>query len=650
MNLIFATCSKNPEYLKQLDMFMDSLNQKGQLNPAETHILIITDSVLKPLIEAKHPNLKFWVIDCPDVDAAYCLRTHIMHWGEISNYDKILYLDLDILFANPLQPIFELELADECIYALEEGEMDIHHAADLLDYSKYDRHKSAFTSGILLFKNNPHMVAMWDRITEHIRAYKSERKHLPGCPDQPFIVANFYMHSNFNNQILKEYAINISYNNNDRTINDDQLKDAVGKNLIIVHHPCWGQVKIKSMNQTWDLIKVHPFLHRIKNSGHTLVSIERLVNLQNQCQQFSKTNFSFVECGVGSGGCLGVMAKFAGKNNKVYGFDSFEGMPGITPEDLGDYNKSNPLSGHGSVGYNISGGIDSVHLLFKKAKLPMTNVKLIQGYFENTLTPNVIDELGNIAVLRLDGDWYNSTKVCLDRLYDRVIDGGVILIDDYGHFIGAKRATDEFREKRGIDSPLIATDYTEHYWIKKIKSTNIHDDMWTCSDEMRNDIAELFTGKNYKIAEIGAHKGFSTGHLADIFSHVYALDYNQVWTDFNRQLNRSKSNITYIKLDLYKDSWANLPDCDVSFIDAVHNYENCKMDINNSIAQFKSLKYIVFDDYGIFEGVKRAVDEGLAAGQFELVKFIGLTDVPSEFDGIVRNCHEGVIVRLPTAF
>jgi lipopolysaccharide biosynthesis glycosyltransferase len=648
MNLIYASCARNPEYLKQLDMFLHSFNVNGCIDPVTTHLLIITDSELKPLIEAKYQNLKLWVLDCNDHWDSYCLRTKIMLWSEISNYDKILYLDLDILIVNPIAPIFELDIVDNCIYTLEEFNMDEAHAADFLDYSKHDINTTAFTSAILLFRNSSHMIAMWERIINHIRDYKTEHNKLPGCADQPFIVVNFYLHSNFDNKILNEYAINIARGPDTRLITDKQLVEAISKKLIIIHHPTWGHYKLQSLNRTWDVVKNHPFNQKIIHSGHTLVSIERLNNLKTQCQKFSKSNFSFVECGVGKGGCLAVMAHFAGNKNRIYGFDSFEGMPNITAEDLGDYNKTSPIEGFGSVGCNISGGINTVHDLFKKVNLPMSKVKLIKGYFENTLTHDIIGDIGNISILRLDGDWYNSTMVCLERLYDRVVDGGVILIDDYGHFIGAKRATDEFRAKRGIDSPLIQTDYTEHYWIKEIKSTNIHEDIWTCSDEMRRDIAEVFTGKNYKIAEIGAHKGYSTGHLADLFSHVYALDYSDLWTDFSRQLNRFKSNITYIKLDLYRDSWANLPDCDVVFIDADHSYEHCLSDINNSISQFKSLKYIIFDDYGVFEGVKKAIEECVASRRFEIIKFIGLTDVPS-LGGIVKDTHEGVIVRLPTA-
>jgi hypothetical protein len=207
-------------------------------------------------------------------------------------------------------------------------------------------------------------------------------------------------------------------------------------------------------------------IYNILSKGCTLVSDKRLINLHNHCSKFSNTNYSFVECGVAKGGCLALMKYSSGINN-VFGFDSFEGMPNITAEDIGDYNKSDPEYGYGKVGDNLSGGIDSVYNTFSILNLNMDNVTLVKGFFKDTLNVQEnIDKLGKIAVLRLDGDWYESTKICLDKLYDKVIDGGVIIIDDYGHFIGAKRATDEFRQNRDILSPLIQTDYTEYYWIK----------------------------------------------------------------------------------------------------------------------------------------------------------------------------------------
>jgi Macrocin-O-methyltransferase (TylF) len=73
----------------------------------------------------------------------------------------------------------------------------------------------------------------------------------------------------------------------------------------------------------------------------------------------------------------------------------------------------------------------------------------------------------------LDGDWYDSIKVCLDTLYDKVVIGGVIILDDYGHWVGNKKATDEFREKHNICSPLIQTDNSEYYWIKTDEKTGL---------------------------------------------------------------------------------------------------------------------------------------------------------------------------------
>lgn len=134
-----------------------------------------------------------------------------------------------------------------------------------------------------------------------------------------------------------------------------------------------------------------------------------------------------------------------------------------------------------------------------------------------------------------------------------------------------------------------------------------NEDIWTISNKMRTDIAEFFNySTNYKIAEIGSHKGYTTKFLSSIFSKVYAIDNNVEWTYLNKNFNKDKSNIQYIILDIYKDTWDVLPDdIEVSFIDAIHSYELCKNDILNSIKRFSKLKYIIFDDYGVWPGVKR---------------------------------------------
>jgi O-methyltransferase len=206
------------------------------------------------------------------------------------------------------------------------------------------------------------------------------------------------------------------------------------------------------------------FITNILSNEFSMISKERLFNLYIQCQKFKDTDYSFVECGVARGGALALMKYSSGKN-KVFGFDSFEGMPDITDKDIGDYNKSCIFTGFGKVGDNLSGGIENVFKTFKVLNVSTDNVHFVKGFFNDTVKINK-DLCGKIAILRLDGDWYESTKVCLDELYEQVVDGGCIIIDDYGHWVGAKRATDEFREKHNITSPLIQTDYTEVYWFK----------------------------------------------------------------------------------------------------------------------------------------------------------------------------------------
>jgi predicted O-methyltransferase YrrM len=204
-----------------------------------------------------------------------------------------------------------------------------------------------------------------------------------------------------------------------------------------------------------------------------MVSKERLINLYKQCEKFKNLPVSFVECGVAKGGCLALMSHIAGDSNKIYGFDSFEGMSNITKEDLGNYNKSDIYKGFGKVGDNLSGGIQNVYKTFQLLNVDMKKTTLIKGFFKDTLNISEnIENIGDIGVLRLDGDWYDSTKVCLEKLYDKVVVGGVIIIDDYGHWVGAKRATDEFRSNRNILEPLIQTDYTEYYWIKSEDTCN----------------------------------------------------------------------------------------------------------------------------------------------------------------------------------
>jgi hypothetical protein len=79
---------------------------------------------------------------------------------------------------------------------------------------------------------------------------------------------------------------------------------------------------------------------------------------------------------------------------------------------------------------------------------------MVKGWFQDTL-PVTRAKIGPIAVLRLDGDWYESTKVCFENLFDQVSNNGFVILDDYFSCFGCKKATDEFLAARGKAYPII---------------------------------------------------------------------------------------------------------------------------------------------------------------------------------------------------
>ena len=176
-----------------------------------------------------------------------------------------------------------------------------------------------------------------------------------------------------------------------------------------------------------------------------------------------------VECGVAAGSQIGVMGLVCRKFNckkKIYAFDSYEGIPlagpkdtdqpGIgavdpnrpLPSDLRELLKSSGITVHSldSVKYNIGvrWGLDTSQFVF------------VKGWFQDTVPVNTIDK---IAVLRLDGDLYESTKVCLDHLHNKVQKGGYVIIDDYA-LDGAREAVLEFFKSNDL-----------HYEIKPVNES-----------------------------------------------------------------------------------------------------------------------------------------------------------------------------------
>jgi hypothetical protein len=142
-------------------------------------------------------------------------------------------------------------------------------------------------------------------------------------------------------------------------------------------------------------------------------------------------------------------------------FDSFAGVPQPSVHDVDvlerfaeEYPDLAPDQADGRsqlvpIGV-CSAPMDRVNeLFFEVLRIDPAQVRIHQGWFQDTV-PTANAEIGPIAILRLDGDWYESTRVCLANLYDQVVAGGFVIVDDYGCFAGCTKATDEFFAARGF--------------------------------------------------------------------------------------------------------------------------------------------------------------------------------------------------------
>jgi len=207
--------------------------------------------------------------------------------------------------------------------------------------------------------------------------------------------------------------------------------------------------------------------------SYTMTSRKRCMSLWNLSQAAVDQNIpgDFVECGVWRGGSaliMGLMLQRSTQPRFLRLFDSFEGLPQPTVEDgtrAADYSGGQKDGKLVSVAQCVASLADVKRNLFDVVGIDPARVKFEIGWFQNTV-PVVAPQMDPIAVLRLDGDWYASTQICLDHLYPHVSPGGVVILDDYWCWEGCKKATDEYRAKHSITAPLVKVDDECCYWIK----------------------------------------------------------------------------------------------------------------------------------------------------------------------------------------
>lgn len=152
----------------------------------------------------------------------------------------------------------------------------------------------------------------------------------------------------------------------------------------------------------------------------------------------------------------------------VDGARALEQMRGLAKGEIGTSGALRPMRGV----YDAFGGPGTLEgnrqLLERTIGYDAGHIRYHVGWFQDTV-PRAAGEIGDIAILRLDGDWYHSTVVCLEHLYPRVVRGGFVIIDDYRYYAGCTKAVEEYLRQHGIPAFLLPEEPGVKYhafWIK----------------------------------------------------------------------------------------------------------------------------------------------------------------------------------------
>ncbi len=223
------------------------------------------------------------------------------------------------------------------------------------------------------------------------------------------------------------------------------------------------------VDQTTPAFAARFLKHYIDGPALSMLPLARMDNIESCASDVVSRGVpgDFIETGVWRGGAvifMRALLKARGvTDRKVWVADSFEGLPEPDAERF-------PLEAqaHGGAvmreGYkHFAVTIDDVRANFERFGMLDDQVVFLKGWFKDTLPRAPIDRL---ALMRLDGDYYESTMDALKALYDKLSIGGYAIIDDYGEdeWTYCRQAVDEFRSAHGLTEPLVRVDRRCYYW------------------------------------------------------------------------------------------------------------------------------------------------------------------------------------------
>jgi hypothetical protein len=194
-----------------------------------------------------------------------------------------------------------------------------------------------------------------------------------------------------------------------------------------------------------------------------MIGAKRMNNVRSECERVLKADVpgDFMETGVWRGGaCImmcAVLHAYRIADRRVIAADSFAGLPppseGVAADAGADF--------HTYQDFAVP--LAEVKATFARYGLLDDQVVFLEGLFKDTLPSAPVEKL---ALLRLDGDMYESTMDGLVNLYHKLSSGGTLIVDDYYLFEAHRQAVDEFRAAHGIADPIVQIDHFGGYWIK----------------------------------------------------------------------------------------------------------------------------------------------------------------------------------------
>ena len=220
-NLVYCCVFYNKDYFKLLDLLLKSLKM---YSPSENFdFLVLTQKEFEPFVKEIGRKLgielKTFCLDFTTIFQAACARLFIFDYPELSAYEKLLYIDTDILIKGSLDPIFDLlNGAKDVIHGIESGTIEsLNFGSQFFNFNQIDKSLTGINSGTLLFFNSQTMNSLFQRIRGHLVSFTQSGQQPPYCMDQPFINFHAIRDNLYDNKILNPYVS--LFENNDTVDN-----------------------------------------------------------------------------------------------------------------------------------------------------------------------------------------------------------------------------------------------------------------------------------------------------------------------------------------------------------------------------------------------------------------------------------------------